>query len=151
MINHIPIEQFADRMGVLMRRMAGVMLSVERNYLARGIITLPQLWVLRHIADMGVCPMHSISRSLGIKASTVTGLMDRLVKLGLAKRYTPESDRRGVLAEVTSKGRRILKQIHAERRRMLIETFGQLSAQERSDYLAIIEKVAAYVEARKKK
>jgi DNA-binding MarR family transcriptional regulator len=95
--------------------------------------------------------MHSISRSLGIKASTVTGLMDRLVKLGLAKRYTPESDRRGVLAEVTSKGRRILKQIHAERRRMLIETFGQLSAQERSDYLAIIEKVAAYVEARKKK
>jgi len=149
--NRMPIEEFADRMGVIMRRMAGAVLSAERNYLARGIITLPQLWILRHIADTGDCPMHSISRNLGIKAPTVTGIMDRLVKLGLVKRHASEFDRRGVLAKITSKGHRILEQIHAERRRTLIEAFSPLSAQERSDYLAILEKVAAYVDARKKK
>jgi len=149
--NYMSIEQFADRMGAIMRRMAGAVLSAERNYLARGIITLPQLWILGHIAEKGDCPMCSISRNLGIKAPTVTGIMDRLVKLGLVKRHASESDRRGVLAKVTSKGRRILEQIHAERRRTLIEAFGPLSAQERGDYLAILEKVAAYIDARKKK
>ena len=149
MKNRMSIEQFADRLGALMRKMARSMMSAERNYLARGVITLPQLWVLHEIADAGNCPMLLISRNLGIKSSTLTGIMDRLVKLGLVKRYSSETDRRRVLAEATPKGRRILEQIHAERRRTLIDAFGPLSTQERADYLAIIEKVAEQIAARK--
>ena len=143
--NHMPVEQFADRLGALMHKMAGWRLSLERNYLARGIITLPQLWILREIATAGKCPMCLLSRSLGLKCSTVTGIMDRLVALGLTKRYTPESDRRQVLAELTPKGRRILEHFRAERRHTLINAFGRLSAKERADYLAIIEKVVAHI------
>ncbi|MDO9542853.1 MAG: MarR family transcriptional regulator [Kiritimatiellia bacterium] len=150
-INRMSVEQFADRLGVLMHKMAGMVLSAERNYLARGVITLPQLWVLHEIADAGNCPMLSISRNLGIKSSTVTGIMDRLVKLGLVKRCSSESDRRSVLAEATPKGRRILEHIHAERRHTLINAFGPLSAKERADYLAIIGKVADQIGARKQK
>lgn len=142
-INQMSIEQFADRMGVLVHKMAGRVLSAERNYLSRGVITLPQLWVLHEIADAGKCPMLSLSRNLGFKSSTVTGLMDRLVELGLVKRSSSESDRRRVLAEVTRKGRRILGHIQVERRRTMIKLFGRLSAQERANYLTIIEKVAA--------
>lgn len=149
MKKNISIERFADRMGALMHKMAGKILTVERNYLARGVITLPQLWILREIADAGSCMMLSLSRNLGFKSSTVTGIMDRLVGLGLVKRFPSESDRRQVLAELTPKGRRILEQIHAERRRTLIEAFGPLSAQERDNYLAILEKVASQIEARK--
>lgn len=148
MINRMSIEQFADRMTAVMRKMARNMMSAERNYLARGVITLPQLWVLHEIADAGSCPMLLISRNLGIKSSTVTGIMDRLVKLGLVKRYSSKTDRRCVLAEATPKGRHILEHIHAERRRSLINAFGPLSEKERADYLAIIEKVSGQIAAR---
>lgn len=143
MANHITIQQFADRLGTLMHKLAGAVLSAERNYLARGVITLPQLWVLHEIADAGNCPMLLLSRNLGLKSSTVTGIMDRLVGLGLVKRFPSESDRRQVLAEATPKGRRILEQIHAERRRSLIDMFKLVSAEERAKYLSIIEKIAA--------
>lgn len=147
----LAIGEFADRISVIMHRMAAAMISDERNYLARGIISLPQLRVLEHVAGTKQgCAMRSIARGLGMKPPTVTGLMDRLVALGLAKRYASEADRRGVLAEATPKGRRILDQFHAERRRRLMEAFGPLSARERGDYLAILEKVATFVEARKK-
>jgi len=143
------VEQFADRMSAIMHKIAGRMLSLERNYLARGVITLPQLWILREIADAEKCPMLSLSRNLGLKSSTLTGIMDRLVGLGLVKRFSSESDRRQVLAELTPKGRRILEHIRAERRSSLIEAFGPLSEKERADYLAIIEKVANQIAARK--
>lgn len=149
--SQMPIGQFADRLGALMRKMAGTVYSAERHYLARGVITLPQLWVLREIAEKGSCPMLAIARNLAMKSSTVTGVMDRLVKLGLVKRYSSQSDRRSVLAEATPKGRRILEQIHAERRRTFIKVYGSLSSRERADYLAIIEKVMDQITAKNKK
>lgn len=144
-VNSTSIEQFADRLGTLMRKMARNVMSAERNYLVRGVITLPQLWILQEIADAGKCPMLALTRNLGLKSSTLTGLMDRLVKLGLVKRFPSESDRRSVLAELTPKGLRILEHIRAERRQTIIDSFGPLSAQERAGYLAIIEKVADHI------
>jgi DNA-binding MarR family transcriptional regulator len=143
------IEQFADRMGSLMHKMAGKIFSVERNYLARGVITLPQLWILQEIAGAGQCTMLYLSRNLGFKSSTVTGIMDRLVGLGLVKRYSSQTDRRQVLAELTQKGKRILEQVRTERREGIIKAFGLLSARERADYLAILEKTASGIEAPK--
>ena len=149
MKNHMTVEQFADRMTTVMRKMKRNMISAERNYLVRGVITLPQLWILQEIADAEKCPMLSLSRNLGLKSSTLTGIMDRVVGLGLVKRFPSESDRRQVLAELTPKGRRIFEHIRAERRCSLIKAFRPLSEKERADYLAIIEKVADQIAARK--
>jgi len=143
------VEHFADRMTAVMRKMARSMISAERNYLVRGVITLPQLWILQAIADAGKCPMLSLSRNLSLKSSTLTGIMDRLVGLGLVRRFASESDRRQVLSELTPKGRRILDHIRMERRRSLIDAFGPLSEKERVAYLTIIEKVADQIAARK--
>lgn len=139
----ISVEEFADRLCVLMHKMMGALLSLDRNYLSRGVITIPQVFVLRQIADAGACPMNLLSRTLGFKCSTVTGIVDRLVALELAKRYPSESDRRQVLAEITPKGRRVLEQISAERKATLVNMFKLVSAEERAVYLSIIEKIAA--------
>lgn len=141
MERELSASDFADRMMSAMRRMRRNILSAERSYLTRGIITLPQLWVLLEIADSGHCPMSSLSRALGLKSSTVTGIMDRLVELKLAARAPSASDRREVLASLTAKGRRILNHIQAEKKRMLVRAFGPLNARERAEYLRIIEKV----------
>jgi len=136
-------EELAEQTENIFSRFAGQMFSADRNYLARGIINLPQVMVLRQVAGSGPCPMQSLARALAIKASTLTGIVDRLIKLGLLKRHTPPSDRRKVIAETTPKGRRILEHISAERKRRFAGMFRTISPSERGAYLAIIEKIAA--------
>lgn len=145
MPNQISVEQFAERLCALMQKMMGKLLSLDRNYLMRGLITIPQLFVLQQIAEAGECSMSLLARNLGFKSSTITGMADRLVALGLVRRYSPETNRRQVLAEITPKGARILEQVKAERRRSLISMFKLVSAAERAVYLSIIEKIAAQI------
>ncbi|MBU4286373.1 MAG: MarR family transcriptional regulator, partial [Verrucomicrobia bacterium] len=66
---------------------------------------------------------------------------DRLVKLGLFKRFNSRTDRRVVLAEITPKGRKILEHLDAERHKSIIHMFQHVSQKERAAYLDIIEKI----------
>lgn len=136
-------EELAEQMETLFARFAGQMLSTDRNYFTRGVINLPQVFVLRYLADAGPCSMRSLSTALNIKASTLTGIVDRLLALGLVRRQPAAKDRRKVIAEATSKGRRILAHIRAERKRRLAAMFNAISAEERSIYMAIMKKIAA--------
>jgi DNA-binding MarR family transcriptional regulator len=135
------LEQFARRLGRLMPRLMRQMMTQDRNYLARGLITLPQLWALHQVAERPDCSMRVLAQALGLQSSTVTGLVDRLVKLGLLKRFNSLDDRRVVLARITPKGRRILEHLHAERHKSIMHMFQHVSQKERAAYLNIIEKI----------
>ena len=137
----MPLEQFADRLGRLMPRLMRHLMTQDRNYLARGLITLPQLWALHEVAERKTCTMCMLAQALGLKSSTVTGLVDRLIKLGLLKRFNSQTDRRVVLAEITPKGRKILEHLDAERHKSVIHMFQHVSQKERAAYLDIIEKI----------
>jgi len=137
----LTLEAFADRLLQLIPQVMHNQVKQERNYLARGLITLPQLWTLRQVAKLGTCSMHTLAQSQGLKASTITGLVDRLVKLGLLKRFTNETDRRAVLASITPKGRKIMQALHTEHRQSIMRLFQHISPEERAMYLAIIEKI----------
>jgi len=137
----MPLEQFASRLVRLMPRLMRYLMTQDRNYLARGLITLPQLWALHQVAERKTCTMRMLAQALGLKSSTVTGLVDRLVKLGLLKRFNSQTDRRVVFAEITPKGRKILEHMYAERHKSIIHMFQHVSQKERATYLDIIEKI----------
>ncbi len=137
----IPLEQFADRLGQLIPRLMRHLMTQDRNYLARGLITLPQLWALDQVAERKACTMYMLARALGLKSSTVTGLVDRLVKLGLLKRFNSQADRRIVLAKITPKGRKILEHMGVERHKSIMHMFQHVSQKERAVYLDIIGKI----------
>ena len=137
--NHL--NQFADRLVPLMSRLMRHLMTQDRNYLARGLITLPQLWVLHQVAERQTCTMRMLAQALELKSSTATGLVDRLVKLRLLKRFNSQVDRRVVLAEITPKGRKILEHLAAERRKSVMHMFQHVSQKERAAYLDIIEKI----------
>lgn len=144
---HLTLAAFADRLLRLIPRVMHNQVKQDRNYLARGLITLPQLWALRQVAELGTCSMHTLAKAQGLKSSTVTGLVDRLVKLGLLKRFTNETDRRAVLAGITPKGRKIMSALHTEHRQSIMRLFQHISPQERAMYLAIIEKISRALSA----
>ncbi len=138
----LSLEAFADRVLQLSPGIMQHQVRQERNYLARGLISLPQLWALRQIAGMGTCAMRTLAQAQGLQCSTLTGLIDRLVELGLVKRFQSATDRRAVLVTITPKGRKILTALRAERRKSIMLLFRSISQRERTIYLEILEKVA---------
>lgn len=113
----------------------------ERNYFVSGKITVPQLHALESISERGEYPMSQIAKSLGVKPSTATGLVDHLVKIGLARRFTSSRDRRVVLVALTAKGSRILRDIWREKRKTIVRVFGRLAPGDRAAHLDILGKI----------
>jgi len=87
------------------------------------------------------CIMSELAEALAITTSATTGLIDRMIKLNLVTRSRCEKDRRIVNVNITRKGKNTISGIIEERRRMIVDTFGKLSKEEREKYLEIMEKV----------
>lgn len=135
------IDRFSQRMIELLPRLIRGISQHESNSLSRGDITLPQLWALEHLARRQGCPMHELAQALGISRPAATGLMSRLITQRLASREHDRQDRRVVRVTISPKGRRILSNIWGQKRRAIAAVFSQLSAADRAQYLAILERV----------
>ena len=134
-------EQFGNRMIELLPQMIRGFAERESNYLSRGKITLPQLWVLEHLSRREVCPMNELARFLRASRPAATGMADRMIVQGLITRQDDPKDRRVVRIRLTAKGHRILKTIWDQKRRMLVEVFGRISPQRREQYLMTLGQV----------
>lgn len=137
----IRLDEFGTRIMELLPRLLEEVVRRENNYLARGLITLPQMRVLNYLNHYGACQMHQLASALRLQRPSATGMVDRLVKHGLLERQRSEEDRRAVRVALTAKGKRILHQIYDQRRVGMMRLFGQLSSAERSQYLEILEKL----------
>ena len=102
--------------------------------------------VLSYLRSYAPCATGELHRVFGIKRSTLTSLLDRLVERGLVERRAGERDRRSVVIRPTARGRRL-----AARMGKLIEALeesirSQVSARDRQGFRAVmaaIEQVTA--------
>lgn len=140
-MRRLSLEAFADRAMELFSQLSRGMIRHENNYLSKGVITLPQVWVLRYLSRQRECSMRELADYMKMGVSSVTGMIDRLVKQGLTNRRRTERDRRVVYVDLTAKGRKIVKEILSERRETTLSLFESLTAEERSTYLCILEKL----------
>ena len=140
-MSRLSLEAFADRAMELFSQLSRGMVRHENNYLAKGDITLPQVWVLRYLLRQRECSMRELATFMKMGLSSVTGMVDRLVKQGLANRRRTEKDRRVVFVDITPKGRKILKEILEQRRATTLSLFETMTAEERLTYLCILEKL----------
>jgi DNA-binding MarR family transcriptional regulator len=86
--------------------------------------------------------MSDLASTLGLAESTTTRLVDRLEAAGLVRRGTSASDRRCVVAGLTSEGRRVAEQVRRERREFLTEILRTLPRKERSELVHLFGLVA---------
>lgn len=140
------MARFADRVGTIMPRMLRGMMREERSSLARGEITLPQWWMLQTLLERGACTMGDLAQELRVGRSTATGLVDRLVDLGLVRREHDVTDRRAVRALPTPRGRRMMAELYREKRRLTIRLFGSIAPRDRATYLRVLEQMAKNIE-----
>ena len=147
MEGHVELERFGRRMIELLPQLARGFARHEHNYLSRGEITLPQLWALEYLSREGSSPMNAIAQFLNISRPAATGLVDRLISQGLVRRVGDTQDRRIIRVSITAKGQRISTSIWEQKRRMILEVFGQISPDDRAQYLATLERVATILSA----
>jgi len=140
-MSRLGLEAFTDRAMELFPQLARGMIRHENNYLTQGAITLPQFRVLRHLMRQRECSMRELADFMKMGLSSVTGMVDRLVKQRLADRRRTEKDRRLVFVDITPKGRKAIKEILDQRRKTTLNLFESLTAEERLAYLCILEKL----------
>ena len=71
-------------------------------------LTMPQLKILFLLYSGGAATMGELATPLGVKLSTVTGIVDRLVEQDLVQRGEDPRDRRVVLGSLTEKGQQLV-------------------------------------------
>jgi len=71
-------------------------------------LTMPQLKILFLLYGGGAASMGELAAPVGMKLSTVTGIVDRLVEQGLVERGEDPHDRRVVLGSLTEKGQQLV-------------------------------------------
>jgi len=132
------IEQLLLRIGWLEQRRFA-------HDLSNFGLTVPQFFVLRSISLRGQQrTMSALAGDTLHRCATMTGIVDRLVKMGLVTRHRDTSDRRRVLVELTPAGRKVLDKVRRSREKRLHETLARLSPEDAKELLRLLR---VYLEA----
>ncbi|MBI9020442.1 MAG: MarR family transcriptional regulator [Verrucomicrobia bacterium] len=137
----VSIQTFAADMQRLMPAFLGAMIRREKNAISQGIITLPQFLGLSFLRQNPGSPVKAFAATLGLQLSSASGLIDRMVRNGLIRRERSKTDRRVVLLTLKAKGERMVDEILEQKKQSVAEIFAPLSAEERTTYLELMQKV----------
>jgi len=144
MVKKTQISKFSEELVetiTYVHRLANSMLKRRADVLFQGKITFPQHVALEVLSGDKPLKMNNIAKILKISLPAVTGLVSRLVAMKLAKRVYEKTDRRVILIVLTAKGKKIIEQTRAARKKIISEIFGVLSEGERQTYLGILQKI----------
>jgi DNA-binding MarR family transcriptional regulator len=110
-------------------------------------LNVPDLVALDLIGRQETCIMSDGAQELGSPMSTVTSVVDRLVKGGLVSRERDVKDKRSIRLVPTKVGRKLLETLGEEQRRNCEVVLAALKPKERDIFVSLIAKVASAIEA----
>lgn len=108
--------------------------------LLEGAVSLPQFRLLVALRELGRSPSSRVAQALGIAASSVTRLADRLHASGHVVRGTDPHNRSIVTLELTERGREIVARVMDWRRHELTRILCRLDPQERAAVVAAMQR-----------
>ena len=124
----------------------GAMLRREQNAVSEGVITLPQFLGMNFLRENPGSPVKAFAATLGLKPSSASGLIDRMVNHELLHREHSDTDRRVVLLTLTHKGNKMVEEVREQRRNGLAKLFAPLTDDERATYLRLMKKVVGEID-----
>jgi len=137
----LTLSQFADKLTKILPVMLREFARRQADGLSKGKITLPQFVILNFLYDKDEAKMSDLAHFMGVTTAAMTGLVSRLVKSAYVQRLFDSNDRRIIKVKLTSKGAKLVKEVHLQRRKMIIDIFGKISEIEREDYLRILGRI----------
>ena len=97
---------------------ADIFTALQRSFLlrlskdlAKGNVSFPQYFLLGFLVHQGRLSMSEIAARMGHTTAAATGLVDRLEKLGLARRAHAREDRRKIFVQPTAAGAALVAEV----------------------------------------
>ncbi|MEL7492125.1 MAG: MarR family transcriptional regulator [Pseudomonadota bacterium] len=97
---------------------------------------------LHFIGDNPGCQSKALAKTLGVAATTISSLTDRLVNSGLARRERPAADRRSIALFLTDEGEAARAQIIIEERETAKRMLDALPRDQRETFVSNMETIA---------
>ena len=110
----------------VLREVAATVRQRGRRALSALGITPPQFDALIQLKRGGEMTMGDLCARLHLASSTVTDLIDRMERAGLAQRFRDETDRRVVRLRATKRGLEVIEEVLRTRAAYLGEILGRL-------------------------
>jgi DNA-binding MarR family transcriptional regulator len=106
-------------------------------------VTLPRFDMMAALerADADGLSMGELSRRLMVSNGNVTGVAERLVQEGLARRWSPPADKRSSRLALSDKGRKHFAAMARAHKSWIDELLNDLSAAEREALMGLLAKI----------
>ena len=137
----VNISDFAQKMNQIMPEIMKGFMRRQNNEIYKGKITLPQLLILELLSRQGASKMTDLAKYMKVTTAASTGIVERLVRQGYVQRAYDRNDRRIVKIQLNAKGTELLKKIIHQRTQSVTKIFGQISEDDRAEYLRILMQV----------
>lgn len=141
-------QELSEQLGSIEQLLLRVSWLEQRRFaqdIACLSLTPPQFFVLRSILIRDEhLTMSALASDTLQHCATVTGIVNRLEKMGLVTRQRDAADRRQVLVELTPAGRELLSRVRGSREQRLRETLLRLSEK---DAIELLRLLRVYLEA----
>ena len=123
-------------------------MDIRSRQLERSVgLTVPQLIVLKEVADANNAPIGQIARRVSLSQATVTTIADRLEQRGALVRRRDDTDRRKVFVRLTPLGAELLKKSPTILQEEFLSAFDELEEWEQTQMLATLQRIATMMKA----
>ena len=111
---------------------------VDDGKSVKSDLRLSQIRAIAAFRDKNCLSMKELANNIGVNLPTMTMMIDRLIKDGMAERDRDESDRRKVIVCLNSQGKKIKAKFLAQRRKTAQSLFSSLNNQDKKELLACL-------------
>lgn len=137
-----------EQVMIALRRIIRAIDLHSRTLVSQYGLTGPQLATLKELANRGPISLGDLARAVSLSQATVTGIVERLEKMGLTQRIKSSQDKRRVYASVTDKGQEMLAKAIPLLQEQFTESFVKLQDWEQTQILSSLQRVVHMMEAK---
>lgn len=112
-----------------------------REHFSKMNLTFPQALVLTVLGEEGPMPISTLAERTGSANSTISGVVDRLEKLGLARRERSLSDRRVIYVEATEGYKSLREEAETDVTGYFAAILGQMPEEDRAEISSALHKL----------
>jgi len=140
-------DQFSQLVGQLMRQLN----LLNRDQKVCYGVTLPQCYTIETVARKGRLTMNELSRLMGVSLSTMTRVVDVLVRDDVLQRVPNPSDRRKVCIRLTEKGQELARKLKACTASYTLEILEKIPREKQEQVIESMELLSEAIESVKQK
>ena len=139
--------ELEEQILLALRRVTRAVALHSRALLRTSGLTGPQSLVLKALLSSGAITVGELARRVNLGQATMTDLLLRLERKGLVTRVRAKDDRRRVLVELTSQGKRLSKRVPPLFQERFLTRLHSLQPWEQTQLLYALQRLGSMMDA----